>query len=123
MNEIIMMVVSDLEKVGIGAVIFLMTYVSNIILGSYKNVKIEGYEFDWKLILNSIVKYIVVGFGIAFLSIVASILPVYVEYIGMEIEPSTIETISSSVIVGSFIAAAVRYATDAFSKIKSIFGI
>lgn len=119
MFDIILM---NLEKVGIGTALFLGAYIANILLGIWANVKIEGYEFDWKLILNSIIKFIVLGLGIALLSVVVSIIPAYATFVGIEIDAEILETIDSLVIIGSFLSATVRYVTDAISKLKAILG-
>lgn len=117
MIDIILM---NLEKVGIGVALFLGAYIANILLGIWANVKIEGYEFDWKLILNSIVKFIVLGLGIALLSVVVSIIPAYATYVGITIEQEVLDTIDSIVIIGAFLTATIRYVTDGIGKIKEI---
>lgn len=119
MIDIILM---NLEKVGIGAALFLGAYIANILLGIWANVKIEGYEFDWKLILNSIVKFIVLGLGIALLSVVVSIIPAYVTYVGITIEQEVLDTIDSIVIISAFLTATIRYIGDGISKLKNILG-
>lgn len=118
-----MIVVNNLEKVGIGAVLFLLAYVANMGLGAWRNVKIEGYDFDWKLILQSVAKFIILGLCIAMLSIATSLVPVYATYVGFEIAEDTLGTIDSLVIIGSFLTATIRYIVDAISKIKDILGV
>ena len=44
MTEIFQIVIENLEKVGIGALLFLGAYMSNVCLGAWRSVKIEGYE-------------------------------------------------------------------------------
>lgn len=122
MNDIIVLVVSNLEKVGIGAGLFLGAYLANILLGIWTNVKIEGYDFQWKLIFQSIIKFIIMGLGLAFLSIVVSIIPVYITYVGIDVGAETLDTIDSLVIVGSFMTATIRYVGDAINKIKNVLG-
>lgn len=122
MNDIMNLVIVNLEKVGIGVVLFLGAYIANIFLGVWANVKIEGYEFDWKLIAQSLVKFVVLGIGVGILSVVVSIIPIYLTYIGVEIGAETMDTIDSMVIIGAFSAATVRYVSDALSKIKNILG-
>lgn len=122
MNDIMNLVIVNLEKVGIGVVLFLGAYIANIFLGAWANVKIEGYEFDWKLIAQSLVKFMVLGVGVGILSVVVSIIPIYLTYIGIEIGAETLETIDSMVIIGAFATATVRYITDAVSKLKTILG-
>lgn len=122
MNDIIVLVVSNLEKVGIGAGLFLGAYLANILLGIWTNVKIEGYDFQWKLIFQSIIKFIIMGLGLAFLSVVVSIIPVYITYVGIDVGAETLDTIDSLVIVGSFMTATIRYVGDAINKIKNVLG-
>ena len=122
MTEIFQIVIENLEKVGIGALLFLGAYMSNVCLGAWRSVKIEGYDFDWKLIGQSLVKFIVLGLGIGLLSIVVSILPVYMTYVGIVIEDETMAVLDSIVIITAFVAACAKYIKDAYGKLKEILG-
>ena len=122
MSNLVMIVVDNLEKVGIGALLFLGAYMSNICLGAWRSVKIEGYDFDWKLIGQSFVKFIVLGLGIGLLSIVVSILPVYMTYVGVVIEDETMAVLDSVVIITAFVVACAKYVKDAYGKLKEILG-
>lgn len=115
-------ILMNLEKVGIGAVLFLGAYLANIGLGVWKNVKIDGSTFDWALIKQSIVKFIVLILSITLLSIVVSIIPAYATYVGIEISQEVLEIIDALVIIGAFLAATLRYVEDAISKLKTILG-
>lgn len=123
MNDIMNLVIMNLEKVGIGAIIFALAYVSNIFLGVWRNVRIDGMQFDWKLLAESALKFVVLGLGIAILSVTVSILPQYATYVGIEIASETMEIIDSVVIVGAFLYATVRYVSDAIGKLKQILGV
>ena len=120
--DIMTIVVANLEKVGIGVLLFLGAYLSNICLGVWRNVKIEGYDFDWRLIAQSAVKFIVLGVGIGLMSIVVSVLPVYMTYVGIVIEDETMNVLDSIVIITAFVMACGRYVKDAYSKLKEILG-
>ena len=122
MTEIFQIVIENLEKVGIGALLFLGAYLSNVCLGAWRSVKIEGYDFDWKLIGQSLVKFAVLGVGIGLLSIVVSILPVYMTYVGIVIEDETMAVLDSIVIITAFVVACGRYVQDAYVKLKEILG-
>lgn len=122
MNEILTLVLINLEKVGIGIALFMGAYIANIGLGIWKNVKIEGYEFDGKLILQSLAKFAVLIISLGLLSVVISIIPAYATYIGIEIGAETMETIDSLVVVGAFLTATIRYIGDGISKLKNILG-
>ena len=123
MNDIMNLVVMNLEKVGIGVVIFALAYVSNIFLGIWRNVRIDGMQFDWKLLAESALKFVVLGLGIAILSVTVSILPQYAIFVGLEIASETMEIIDSVVIVGAFLYATIRYVIDAIGKLKQILGV
>ena len=122
MNALMSIVIANLEKVGIGVLLFLGAYLSNICLGVWRNVKIEGYDFDWKLIAQSAVKFVVLGIGIGLMSIVVSILPMYMTYVGIVIEDETMAVLDSIVIITAFVVACGRYVKDAYSKLKEILG-
>ena len=122
MNALISIVIINLEKVGIGALLFLGAYMSNVCLGAWRSVKIDGYDFDWKLIGQSFVKFIVLGLGIGLLSIVVSILPVYMTYVGVMIEDETMAVLDSIVIITAFVVACAKYVKDAYVKLKEILG-
>ena len=122
MNALISIVIANLEKVGIGALLFLGAYTSNICLGAWRSVKIEGYDFDWKLIGQSLAKFAVLGLGIGLLSIVVSILPVYMTYVGIVIEDETMAVLDSIVIITAFVVACAKYIKDAYDKLKEILG-
>lgn len=122
MTDIMMLVVDNLEKIGIGALLFLCAYLANMGLGAWNNVKVAGVAFDWKLIGNSVVKFIVLGLSLALLSFVVSVIPAYATYVGIEIEAETLQTIDSIVIIGAFLTATIRYVTDAVAKVREILG-
>lgn len=120
MTDIMMLVIDNLEKIGIGVLLFMCAYLANMGLGAWKNVKIEGVEFDWKLISNSMVKFIVLVLSLGLLSFVVSVIPAYATYVGIEIETETLQMIDSIVIIGAFLTATIRYVTDGIGKIKEI---
>ena len=115
-------IIMNLEKIGFGMLMFLGAYLANMGLGAWKNVKIDGSAFDWTLIKQSIIKFIVLILSIALLSIVVSVIPVYATYVGIEISQEVLETIDALVIIGAFLTATLRYTGDAISKLKAILG-
>ena len=121
--DMVNIIFANLEKVGIGVALFMGAYVSNMCLGAWRNVKIEGYDFDWKLILQSLVKFIVLGLGISIMSIVVSILPVYMEYVGVDIADETMKVLDSLVIITAFVVACVKYVKEAYEKLKDILSV
>ena len=122
MDNILILILTNLEKIGVGIGLFLGAYLANMGLGVWKNVKIDGSTFDWSLIKQSIVKFIVLILSITLLSIVVSVIPAYATYVGIEISQEVLETIDALIIIGAFLAATLRYTGDAISKLKTILG-
>lgn len=118
--NIMTIIIDNLEKVGIGVVLFLGAYLSNICLGAWRSVKIEGYDFDWKLVGQSLIKFIVLGIGIGLLSIIVSTLPIYMVYVGIDIAEETMQVLDSIVIITAFVVATTKYVKDAYTKLKDI---
>lgn len=123
MNNIIELIVINLEKIGIGTLLFLCAYLANMGLGAWKNVKVEGVSFDWQLIKQSIIKFIVLFLSLTLLSIVISVIPMYATYVGIDIPAETLETIDALVIIGAFLTATLRYIADAIEKIQAILAV
>ena len=123
MDTIITLIISNLEKVGLGIILFLCAYLANMGLGAWKNVKIDGTQFDWKLISQSFAKFVVLGLSLTLLSTVVSVIPAYATYIGIDIGEEVLDTIDSLVIIGAFMTATIRYIADAINKVKVIIGI
>ena len=122
MDNILILILTNLEKIGVGIGLFMGAYLANMGLGAWKNVKIDGNTFDWTLIKQSIVKFIVLILSITLLSTVVSVIPAYATYVGIEISQEVLETIDALVIIGAFLTATVRYVGDAVSKLRTILG-
>lgn len=121
MESLIYLVLANLEKIGLGIAVFLCAYLSNMGLGAWKSVKIDGKSFDWSLILSSLAKFAVLIFSLGLLSMTISVLPAYITYVGIEVDPSMMEAVDSLVIVATFLTATLRYVADAVAKVKDLF--
>lgn len=122
MNDIFSLILSNLEKIGMGIGIFLGAYLANIGLGAWNSVKINGDTFNWKLIGHSVVKFLVLILSLGLLSVVLSIVPAYATYIGIEVGAETLQTIDGLVIISAFMTATIKYILDAINKVKVMLG-
>lgn len=114
------LIICNLEKVAMGIALFAGSYIANMGLGAWKNVKVLEQRFDWALIINSLLKFTVLVICIGITTIVVTTLPIYAQYVGIEISAETMNTFNSLVIIGSFISAAIKYLSEAIDKIKTI---
>lgn len=122
MDNILILILTNLEKIGVGIGLFMGAYLANMCLGVWRNVRIQGYNFDWRLIAQSVAKFVVLGLGIGLMSIVVSILPQYMTYVGIDVSDDTMQVFDSIVIITAFMSAAIRYVKDAYDKLKDILG-
>ena len=124
MENIMLLVVENLSKIGIGATLFLIAYLSNMGLGAWKNISLEAGKFDKKLFLNSLIKYLVLVISTSGLCIVVTVTPAYIMYVGLNSESEYIDiannVISNAVIIGTFITGIYIYAKDGFDKLKAL---
>lgn len=120
MDNILSLVTSNLMKIGIGAILFLIAYLSNMGLGAWKNVKLDGYDFDWKMVLHSLTKYLVLVISMAGLCIVITVTPEYANYVGLAIPDEYIEVISNVVIITMFLTGIGIYVKDGLTKLRDI---
>lgn len=120
MESIMLLIITNLGKIGIGALLFLVAYLSNMGLGAWKNVKLEGCKFDWKMVFNSLAKYLVLVISMAGLCIVVTVMPEYANYVGLAIPDEYIEVISNVVIITMFLTGIGIYVKDGLEKLRAI---
>lgn len=120
MESIMSLIIDNLLKIGIGAFLFLIAYLSNMGLGAWKNVNLDGYDFDWKMILHSLIKYLVLVISMAGLCIVITVTPEYANYVGLAIPDEYIEVISNLVIITMFLTGIGIYVKDGLDKLRAI---
>lgn len=113
-------ILGNLIKVAIGAALFCGAYVANMGLGAWRNVKLNGHDFDWRYMLESVAKFVVLALSISVLTIVVTVIPMYVNYVGIELSEEVLKTISSLVIIGSFLIATIQYVRDGIQKVRDI---
>lgn len=122
MENIGVIILINLEKVGMGMMLFLCAYLANMGLGTWQSVKIDGIAFDWRKTVNSLLKFLVLALSIGVLSMVISTIPLYATCVGIQIEEGTMQAVDSLVIVSSFFVATIKYTTEAIGKLKNILG-
>lgn len=116
MNDIL----TDLMYVGIGALLFLTAYLSNMSFSLFYNIKVLEEEFDKEKLKASITKLVVVVVGLALLCISITILPRFVNYVGLTIPNEYVEIFSNLAILTLFVSSACRYVFEAYGKFKQI---
>ena len=113
-------VLENLSHVGIGLVIFILAYVSNMSFSLYYNIKILGESFDYHKLINSGLKLISFCIGVACLTTVITALPLFADFVGYTIPEEYTDVFSAVVIIAVPLYSSCKYAFEAFGKMKSI---
>lgn len=108
---------------GIGGVLFLLSYLSNIVLGMYYNIKIKNQKLSKKKLIQSLIKFVCVIVGVTLLCIVVTTLPMFVDYVGISIPEEYLNLFSNLIIVLAFIIATCQYVKESYEKLKNILGV
>lgn len=113
-------ILSNLSHVGIGLLIFVMSYVSNMSFSLYYNIKMLGQTFDYNKLINSGLKLLSFCVGVACLTSVVTALPLFADFVGFEIPAEYVEVFSAVVIIAVPLYSSCKYAFEAFTKMKNI---
>lgn len=113
-------ILTNLSHVGIGLLIFVMSYISNMSFSLYYNIKMLGQTFDYNKLINSGLKLLSFCVGVACLTSVITALPLFADFVGFEIPAEYVEVFSAVVIIAVPLYSSCKYAFEAFSKMKNI---
>ena len=103
------------------AVILLgLAMLSNTCFGLWYNVKKLKKNFNFKKILESILKFLVFAIGLSALSVLITLLPVYAQYSGIQLAEEVYDIINLIAIVTIFISSIINYTKQAIEKLRNI---
>lgn len=121
-EELISSIISNLTNVGYASIIFSMGYLANILFGLWYNIKLQGQQFDIKRLLNSFLKIFIFILGTALVVCGITTIPVFFNYLEIEIPESASSIIDILVIIMIFMEPAISYYKEAVEKMKQILG-
>ena len=113
-------IVLNLTYVGIGACLFLVSYLSNMTFSLYYNIKILSQQFDKNKIINSAFRVASVTVGLALLCISITTIPEFATYVGLKIPTEYTEIFSNLAILTLFVTSSCKYVAEAYNKFKKI---
>ena len=113
-------IVLNLTYVGIGACLFLVSYLSNMTFSLYYNIKILSQQFDKNKIINSALRVASVTVGLALLCIAITTIPEFATYVGLKIPTEYTEIFSNLAILTLFVISSCKYVAEAYNKFKKI---
>lgn len=120
MKDILDVLLTNLTHVGMGCALFIVAYVSNILLSLWYNIKICNQEFDYKKLLNSVLKILAFGTGTSLLVIGITLVPMFSNYVGFIIPEEYSEVFQNLAIISVFLISTCKYLIEAYTKFKKI---
>jgi len=120
MKDILDVLLTNLTHVGMGCALFIIAYVSNILLSLWYNIKICNQEFDYKKLLNSVLKILAFGTGTSLLVIGITLVPMFSNYVGFVIPEEYSEVFQNLAIISVFLISTCKYLIEAYTKFKKI---
>ena len=120
MQEIIDILLTNLTHVGMGCALFIIAYISNMLLSLWYNIKMLNQEFDYKKLLNSALKILAFGAGTSLLVIGITLVPIFANFVGFVIPDEYSEVFQNLAIIAVFIVSACKYLVEAYTKFKKI---
>lgn len=113
-------VLVNLTYVGIGALLFLVAYMSNMAFSLYYNIRMLMEKFDKNKIIDSALRVTTIVVGLALLCIAITTIPAFATYVGLDIPKEYAEIFSNLAILALFVTSACKYVFEAYTKFKKI---
>lgn len=120
MGELMQTVLTNLTDVGIGVLLFVMAYVSNMALGLYYNIKVLNQPFDKSKLIDSALKIVAFGIGTGLLCVCVTTIPAFATHVGFVIPEEYSTVFQDLAILSVFIISSCKYLLEAYGKFSKI---
>lgn len=121
-EKLIALLVPNLELVYFGMIILMSAVAARILSGTLKNVYVLNYKFDWKWFFSGVLKGVVFGVAVFFMSVVAAWFPAFLEL--AEITNPEMSKVVSVIAITIVIAAAVaKYFVESINNVMVYLGL
>lgn len=121
MGVIINLVMDNLTMVMGGIGIFVLFWLCNFVTSIYANVNILKEMFEWKRMFGGIIKMIFICLGTGLFTVGVSVLPSYMQWVGLTIPQEYVDVISVLTVIIVYIGASLYYAKQFVVSLKDIF--
>ena len=120
MNELLQIILVNLMDVGIGVLLFIMAYTSNMALSLYYNLKVLNQKFDKNKLIDSGFKVAAFGIGTALLCVCITTIPAFANHVGFAIPEEYSTVFQDLAILSVFIISSCKYLLEAYTKFSAI---
>lgn len=120
MSTLLQNMLIAIEYAGIGLILFVISYASNMCFSIYYNIKILGQTFNKQKIYDSGFKILTFGIGTLLMTIATVGIPQFAAITGIELPQEYVEVFSTLAISAVFIICSCKYILEAYGKFKKI---
>lgn len=113
-------VLGNLINIGWAMLIFVCSYLSNVLFSLYYNIKILDEPFDTKKLINSAIKVGCIIGGLTCLVISTTCLPEFANMIGWTIPDEYVDVFSSLAVLSVCLVVSCKYIFEAIQKFTKI---
>ena len=114
------LILENLKNTGFAMLIFVACYVANMAFGLWCNIELLQQKFEISRIWKSVLKIVTFGVGLSLLVIAVTSIPLFCQYVGLELPQQYIEVFTNLAIIAVVLYVSVNYAKEAFDKFKAI---
>ena len=116
------LILENLKNTGFAMLLFVGAYIANMIFSLWYNLDIVKEEFDKNRILKSVIKIIAFSVGLAVLVTTITAIPLFCDYIGLNLPSEYIDVFTNLSIIGVAVYVSCKYLIEAFQKFTKILG-
>ena len=120
MSTLLQNMLVAIEYAGIGLILFIISYLSNMCFSIYYNIKILGQKFNKQKIYDSGFKIATFGVGTLLMTIATVGIPGFASITGIELPEEYVKVFSTLAISAVFIICSCKYILEAYGKFKKI---
>ena len=120
MSTLLQNMLIAIEYAGIGLILFIVSYASNMCFSIYYNIKILGQTFSKQKIYDSGFKILTFGIGTLLMTIATVGIPEFASVTGIELPQEYVEVFSTLAIAAVFIICSCKYILESYGKFKKI---
>ena len=110
----------NLKLMGILALLFVLSFTTNTILGTYYQVNLLKEQFSKEKFFKGLAKGAIILIAGLFITLSLSLLPFGLNEIGITLDEAVLEGVNITAVCGVVVTGTVRYLKDALNKFYSI---
>ena len=114
------LVLENLLIIGYAVGFLGLAMLSNTCFGLWYNIKKLKKKFSWKKLFDSGLKFLVFTIGLSSLAVLITLLPVYLQYSGVQLSEEVFDIANIVIIASIFVTSIVAYTKQAITKLRNI---